>query len=85
MKISDEKRKKLYKFINILEVKKRINKYKIVVGNKNITTNENIEGLDVVLDLYEFKNLNIYIPGLNIIDEYLMKDYIIENLEAIFN
>ncbi|MFR8871610.1 MAG: hypothetical protein ACLVIH_16640 [Paraclostridium sordellii] len=85
MKISDEKRKKLYKFINILEVKKRINKYKIVVGNKNITTDENIEGLDVVLDLYEFKNLNIYIPGLNIIDEYLMKDYIIENLEAIFN
>ncbi|MDU7904719.1 MAG: hypothetical protein E7J25_01005 [Paeniclostridium sordellii] len=85
MKISDEKRKKLYKFINILEVKKRINKYKIVVGNENITTDENIEGLDVVLDLYEFKNLNIYIPGLNIIDEYLMKDYIIENLEAIFN
>ena len=85
MKISDEKRKKLYKFINILEVKKRINKYKIVVGNKNITTDDNIEGLDVVLDLYEFKNLNIYIPGLNIIDEYLMKDYIIENLEAIFN
>lgn len=85
MKISDEKRKKLYKFINILEVKKRINKYKIVVGNKNITTDANIEGLDVVLDLYEFKNLKIYIPGLNIIDEYLMKDYIIENLEAIFN
>ena len=85
MKISDEKRKKLYKFINILEVKKRINKYKIAVGNENITTDENIEGLDVVLDLYEFKNLNIYIPGLNIIDEYLMKDYIIENLEAIFN
>ncbi|MFR4164197.1 MAG: hypothetical protein ACLT0R_16415 [Paraclostridium sordellii] len=85
MKISDEKRKKLYQFINILEVKKRINKYKIVVGNKNITTDENMEGLDVVLDLYEFKNLNIYIPGMNIIDEYLLKDYIIENLEAIFN
>ncbi|CEN31403.1 hypothetical protein [Paraclostridium sordellii] len=85
MKISDEKRKKLYKFINILEVKKRINKYKIAVGNENITTDENIEGLDVVLDLYEFKSLKIYIPGLNIIDEYLMKDYIIENLEAIFN
>lgn len=85
MKISDEKRKKLYKFINILEVKKRINKYKIVVGNENITTDKNMEGLDVVLDLYEFKNLNIYIPGMNIIDEYLMKDYIIENLEAIFN
>lgn len=85
MKISDEKRKKLYEFINILEVKKRINKYKIVVGNENITTDENIEGLDVVLDLYEFKSLKIYIPGLNIIDEYLMKDYIIENLEAIFN
>ena len=85
MKISDEKRKKLYKFINILEVKKRINKYKIVVGNENITKCEDIEGLDVVLDLYEFKNLNLYIPRMNIIDEYLMKDYIIENLEAIFN
>lgn len=85
MKISDEKRKKLYKFINILEVKKRINKYKIVVGNKNITKCEYIKGLDIVLNLYEFKNLNIYIPGMNIIDEYLMKDYIIENLEAIFN
>ncbi|CEQ00417.1 hypothetical protein [Paraclostridium sordellii] len=85
MKISDEKRKKLYKFINILEVKKRIDKYEITDGNGNTTICEDIEGLDIVLNLYEFKNLNIYIPGLNIIDEYLMKDYIIENLEAIFN
>ncbi|MFR6019150.1 MAG: hypothetical protein ACLUG9_16525 [Paraclostridium sordellii] len=85
MKISDEKRKKLYKFIDILEVKKRIDKYEVIDGNENITKCEDIKGLDIVLNLYEFKNLNIYIPGVNIIDEYLMKDYIIENLEAIFN
>lgn len=85
MKISDEKRKKLYKFINILEAKKRIDKYEIIDGNENITKCEDIKGLDIVLNLYEFKNLNLYIPGMNIIDEYLMKDYIIENLEAIFN
>ncbi|CEP42259.1 hypothetical protein [Paraclostridium sordellii] len=85
MKISDEKRKKFYKFINILEVKKRIDKYEVIDGNGNITKCEDIKGLDIVLNLYEFKNLNLYIPGMNIIDEYLMKDYIIENLEAIFN
>lgn len=85
MKISDEKRKKLYKFINILEVKKRIDKYEVIDGNENTTKCEDIKGLDIVLNLYEFKNLNLYIPGMNIIDEYLMKDYIIENLESIFN
>lgn len=85
MEIGNEKRKKLYKFINILEVKKRIDKYEIIDVSDNVTKCENIEGLDIVLDLYEFKNLKLYIPGMNIIDEYLMKDYIIENLETIFN
>ena len=37
MKIKDKKRKKLYKFINILEVKKRIDKYEVIDGNENIT------------------------------------------------
>ena len=37
VKINDEKRKKLYKFINILEVKKRIDKYEVIDANENIT------------------------------------------------
>jgi hypothetical protein len=80
-----KKKKKLYKFINILEVKKRISKYETIDGDENITKCEDIEGLDIVFNLYEFKNLNLYIPKMIVIDEYLMKDYIIENLETIFN
>lgn len=79
MSISNEKIKELYKLINISEVKTKYDSY--------CTEGEEVKykiGLDVKFDLYVFKNLNIYISGMILIDEYLIKDYIIKNLEDIW-
>ncbi|MVO70815.1 hypothetical protein GOD95_05075 [Paeniclostridium sordellii] len=78
MKISDEKRKKLYNLIDILEVKTDFDLY-----YKADIELKNIKGLSIIFDLSIFKKLSIYIPNMILIDEYLIKDYIIENLESI--
>lgn len=80
MNISDEKRKELYKLIFISEVKKRQNIF--IIGDE--AKQYNIEGLDVALDFHRFENIKIYIPGMAIIDEYMIKDFIIDNLTNIF-
>ncbi|CEQ00319.1 hypothetical protein [Paraclostridium sordellii] len=79
MKISNEKRKKLYNLINILEIRP---KYEYCYINDCMESKDR-KGLGVKFDLCMFKNLNIYIPNMSLIDEHLIKDYIIENLESI--
>lgn len=79
MSISNEKIKELYKLIDILEVKAKYDCY--------CTESEEVKykiGIDVKFDLYVFKNLNIYIPRMILIDEYLIKDHIIKKLEDIW-
>lgn len=79
MKISNEKRKKLYKLINILEIRP---KYEDCYINDCMEAKDR-KGLGVKFDLCMFKNLSLYIPNMSLIDEHLIKDYIIENLESI--
>ncbi|CEP41652.1 Uncharacterised protein [[Clostridium] sordellii] len=79
MRISNEKRKKLYNLIDILEVKLDYNRY----YENDIETTKDKKGLVVKFDLCMFKKLSIYIPRMTIIDERLIKDYIIENLEEL--
>lgn len=79
MKISNEKRKKLYNLIDILEVKLDYNR----CYENDIETTKDKKGLVVKFDLCMFKKLSIYIPRMTIIDERLIKDYIIENLEEL--
>ncbi|MFR8871859.1 MAG: hypothetical protein ACLVIH_17905 [Paraclostridium sordellii] len=79
MKISNEKRKKLYNLINILEIRPKYEDYYI----NDCMEAKDIKGLGVKFDLCMFKNLSIYIPNMSLIDEHLIKDYIIQNLESL--
>ena len=79
MKISNEKRKKLYNLINILEIRPKYEDCYI----SDCMESKDRKGLDVKFDLCMFKNLSLYIPNMSLIDEHLIKDYIIENLESI--
>lgn len=79
MKISNEKRKKLYNLINILEIRP---KYEDCYINDCMEAKD-IKGLGVKFDLCMFKNLSLYIPNMSLIDGHLIKDYIIQNLESI--
>ena len=79
MSISNEKIKELYKLIDISEVKAKYDRYCIEGEEVKYKI-----GIDVKFDLYVFKNLNIYIPRMILIDEYLIKDHIIKNLEDIW-
>lgn len=79
MRISNEKRKKLYNLINILEIRP---KYDDCYINDCMEAKDR-KGLGVKFDLCMFKNLSIYIPDMVLIDEHLIKVYIIENLEEL--
>ncbi|WP_270505555.1 hypothetical protein [Paraclostridium sordellii] len=79
MKMNNEKRKKIYNLINILEIRP---KYEDHYVNDYIEAKDR-KGLGVKFDLCMFKNLSIYIPDMVLIDEHLIKVYIIENLEEL--
>lgn len=74
--IIDDKKEKMYNLITILEIRPE---YKYYINDCMAVKDR--KGLEVKFDLCMFKNISIYIPGMIVIDEHLIKEYIIENLE----
>lgn len=75
--IIDDKKEKMYNLITILEIRPKYEEYYI----NDCMAVKDRKGLEVKFDLCIFKNISIYIPGMIVIDERLIKEYIIENLE----
>lgn len=67
--------------IDILCVKK---KQEILICN-NGEQDRFTKGLDVKFDLHKFKGITIYIPGMKVIDERMIRRYIIDELGQIYN
>ncbi|MDB8986928.1 hypothetical protein PN594_18925 [Parabacteroides merdae] len=44
-----------------------------------------IKGLDVEFDLHKFKGIKIYIPDMKVIEEHMIRKYIIDELGQIYN
>lgn len=74
-----DKKEKIANLIDILEIKLDYDR----CYENDIETTKTKKGLLVKFDLCMFKNLSVYIPGMLSIDEYLIKDYIIKNLESL--
>lgn len=74
-----DKKEKISNLIDILEIKLDYDRY----YENDIETTKTKKGLLVKFDLCMFKNLSLYIPNMILIDEHLIKDYIIQNLESI--
>ena len=74
-----DKKERIANLIDILEIKLDYDR----CYENDIETTKTKKGLLVKFDLCMFKNLSVYIPGMLSIDEYLIKDYIIKNLESL--
>lgn len=74
-----DKKERIANLIDILEIKLDYDR----CYENDIETTKIKKGLLVKFDLCMFKNLSVYIPGMVSIDEYLVKDYIIKNLESL--
>ena len=67
--------------INILSVKKKQQTLFCYNGEQEIIT----IGLDVEFDLHKFKVIKIYMPDMKVIDEHMIRKYIIDELGQVYN
>lgn len=67
--------------IDILWVKK---KQEILICNDG-KQEKFTKGLEVEFDLHKFKGITIYIPNMKVIDEHMIRKYIIDELGQIYN